>query len=328
MSFSYSAALGDGALQRARQRDRAGGPHAHVGQRACRDRRDGRPRRRRADGRLPAVRRGPGRDRSGVHVVGNKIAVWTQPKEVRAMYADGRWKPEEIAKRLPSSIKTEPLPFFAMVEGRARRGRGRTPQRLITRRSRLDHDVPASASLRRRPRAARRARACSSPPPREPASGSRPRSAARKRARGVVISDKHERRLGESAAALGVPGIPCDVTQEDDVQRAVRRRGVGARRHRRARQQRGPRRHRAAARDDRRAVVDRARRHAERHVPVHACRAATTCTSGGSGVIVNNASVIGWRGAGRPGALRRGEGGRDGAHPLRGDRRRAPRACG
>jgi 3-oxoacyl-[acyl-carrier protein] reductase len=35
----------------------------------------------------------------------------------------------------------------------------------------------------------------------------------------VVISDKHERRLGESAAALGVPGIPCDVTQEEDVQR-------------------------------------------------------------------------------------------------------------
>ena len=34
----------------------------------------------------------------------------------------------------------------------------------------------------------------------------------------VVISDKHERRLGESAATLGVPGIPCDVTQEDEVQ--------------------------------------------------------------------------------------------------------------
>ena len=51
-------------------------------------------------------------------VVGNKIAVWSQPKELRSMYADGRWKPEDIAKRLPSTIKTEPLPFFAMVEGR------------------------------------------------------------------------------------------------------------------------------------------------------------------------------------------------------------------
>jgi 3-oxoacyl-[acyl-carrier protein] reductase len=34
----------------------------------------------------------------------------------------------------------------------------------------------------------------------------------------VVISDKHERRLAETAAELGVLGIPCDVTKEDDVQ--------------------------------------------------------------------------------------------------------------
>jgi 3-oxoacyl-[acyl-carrier protein] reductase len=37
----------------------------------------------------------------------------------------------------------------------------------------------------------------------------------------VVISDKHERRLAESAAELGVTGIPCDVTVEDDVQRLI-----------------------------------------------------------------------------------------------------------
>ena len=35
---------------------------------------------------------------------------------------------------------------------------------------------------------------------------------------GVVISDKHERRLGESAAGSVFWGIPCDVTQEDEVQ--------------------------------------------------------------------------------------------------------------
>ena len=35
----------------------------------------------------------------------------------------------------------------------------------------------------------------------------------------VVISDKHERRLAESAAQLGVLGIPCDVTQQADVDR-------------------------------------------------------------------------------------------------------------
>jgi len=33
----------------------------------------------------------------------------------------------------------------------------------------------------------------------------------------VVISDKHERRLAETAAELGVVGIPCDVTNEDSV---------------------------------------------------------------------------------------------------------------
>ncbi|MCD9622254.1 SDR family oxidoreductase [Rhabdothermincola salaria] len=37
----------------------------------------------------------------------------------------------------------------------------------------------------------------------------------------VVISDKHERRLAESADELGVAGIPCDVTVEDDVQRLI-----------------------------------------------------------------------------------------------------------
>jgi 3-oxoacyl-[acyl-carrier protein] reductase len=34
----------------------------------------------------------------------------------------------------------------------------------------------------------------------------------------VVLSDKHERRLAESAKSLGVLGVACDVTDEDDVQ--------------------------------------------------------------------------------------------------------------
>jgi len=38
----------------------------------------------------------------------------------------------------------------------------------------------------------------------------------------VVISDKHERRCAESASELGVVGIPCDVTVEDDVQGLIR----------------------------------------------------------------------------------------------------------
>jgi 3-oxoacyl-[acyl-carrier protein] reductase len=37
----------------------------------------------------------------------------------------------------------------------------------------------------------------------------------------VVISDRHERRLKETADALGALGVPCDVTVEDDVQRLV-----------------------------------------------------------------------------------------------------------
>jgi 3-oxoacyl-[acyl-carrier protein] reductase len=36
----------------------------------------------------------------------------------------------------------------------------------------------------------------------------------------VVISDKHERRLGEAAERLGgVPAVPCDVTRQADVDR-------------------------------------------------------------------------------------------------------------
>ena len=34
----------------------------------------------------------------------------------------------------------------------------------------------------------------------------------------VVVSDWHERRLAETAAQLGVLGVPCDVTVEEDVQ--------------------------------------------------------------------------------------------------------------
>ncbi len=37
----------------------------------------------------------------------------------------------------------------------------------------------------------------------------------------VLISDAHERRLGEAAAELGVPSIPCDVTDEAAVHALV-----------------------------------------------------------------------------------------------------------
>jgi 3-oxoacyl-[acyl-carrier protein] reductase len=37
----------------------------------------------------------------------------------------------------------------------------------------------------------------------------------------VLLSDKHERRLAEAAEALGMPAIPCDVTAEASVQALV-----------------------------------------------------------------------------------------------------------
>jgi 3-oxoacyl-[acyl-carrier protein] reductase len=37
----------------------------------------------------------------------------------------------------------------------------------------------------------------------------------------VLVSDAHERRLAETASELGVPAITCDVTDEDAVQRLV-----------------------------------------------------------------------------------------------------------
>ncbi|MEV0073620.1 SDR family oxidoreductase [Amycolatopsis sp. NPDC050768] len=37
----------------------------------------------------------------------------------------------------------------------------------------------------------------------------------------VLISDRHERRLKQTAQALGVPGVPCDVTREEDVQHLI-----------------------------------------------------------------------------------------------------------
>jgi NAD(P)-dependent dehydrogenase (short-subunit alcohol dehydrogenase family) len=49
-------------------------------------------------------------------VVGQKVAVWSQPKEVRAMYNDERWTPEIIDEKLMKTVKFEKLPFLDMVE--------------------------------------------------------------------------------------------------------------------------------------------------------------------------------------------------------------------
>lgn len=49
-------------------------------------------------------------------VVGQKIAVWSQPKEVRAMYNDERWTPEVIDQKLNATVKTERLAMFDMID--------------------------------------------------------------------------------------------------------------------------------------------------------------------------------------------------------------------
>ena len=49
-------------------------------------------------------------------VVGSKIAVWNQPAEVRAMWADGRWTPEHIAERLDGAVGQERMPMIERLE--------------------------------------------------------------------------------------------------------------------------------------------------------------------------------------------------------------------
>ncbi len=110
----------------------------------------------------------------------------------------------------------------------------------------------------------------------------------------VVLSDKHERRLAEAAEALGVSGIPCDVTDEASVQQLfgsavdllggidvlVNNAGLG-----------GTAELVDMTDEQWHAVLDvtlngtfRCTRAALRHMYER-----------GRGVVVNNASVIGWR---------------------------------
>jgi NAD(P)-dependent dehydrogenase (short-subunit alcohol dehydrogenase family) len=61
-------------------------------------------------------------------VVGSKIAVWNQPVEVRSMYAEGRWTPEDIAARIDGSIGQEKMGLIERLEEiRAAAASGETP---------------------------------------------------------------------------------------------------------------------------------------------------------------------------------------------------------
>jgi len=45
-------------------------------------------------------------------VAGAKIAVWAQPRELRAAYASGGWTPETIAEFLPGTVGVDPMPLL------------------------------------------------------------------------------------------------------------------------------------------------------------------------------------------------------------------------
>ncbi|GFN06149.1 hypothetical protein Smic_47050 [Streptomyces microflavus] len=50
-------------------------------------------------------------------IAGPKIAVWAQPRELRAGYAEGAaWTPERIADFLPGTVGVDPMPMLARVE--------------------------------------------------------------------------------------------------------------------------------------------------------------------------------------------------------------------
>lgn len=110
----------------------------------------------------------------------------------------------------------------------------------------------------------------------------------------VVISDKHERRLAETAAELGVTGVPCDVTDEASVQSLIARAsaelggidvlvnnaGLG-----------GTAELHEMTDDQWSVVLD-----VTLNGTMRCTRAALNhMYERGSGVIVNNASVLGWR---------------------------------
>jgi 3-oxoacyl-[acyl-carrier protein] reductase len=107
----------------------------------------------------------------------------------------------------------------------------------------------------------------------------------------VVISDKHERRLAEAAERLGaVPAIPCDVTQQADVDRLfaeagdvdvlVNNAGLGGMANL------------VDMTDEQWSVV----LDVTLNGTFRCTRAALQrMQARGSGVIVNNASVLGWR---------------------------------
>jgi NAD(P)-dependent dehydrogenase (short-subunit alcohol dehydrogenase family) len=49
-------------------------------------------------------------------VVGGKVALWSQPREIRSIVKDGRWTPQELAEKLPSAGGIDRMPMFEYIE--------------------------------------------------------------------------------------------------------------------------------------------------------------------------------------------------------------------
>ena len=49
-------------------------------------------------------------------VVGGRVALWSQPREIREMTKDGRWTVEELAERLPGEVGVDRMPMFDYIE--------------------------------------------------------------------------------------------------------------------------------------------------------------------------------------------------------------------
>ena len=119
-------------VRRDRELHRAGREVAHVGQRAVRHR-DGRTRRRRADGRASCSPT-HARDITGqmYTVNGGRVAVWNQPVEVREMRNDGRWTVDELAaalRRGRPGTDADPRPRSKEMEARGEERREAEPVR-------------------------------------------------------------------------------------------------------------------------------------------------------------------------------------------------------
>jgi hypothetical protein len=49
-------------------------------------------------------------------VVGGRIALWSQPREIKEISTDGRWTPEELAERIPTEVGTDRLPMLDYID--------------------------------------------------------------------------------------------------------------------------------------------------------------------------------------------------------------------